>query len=451
MEEEREEGGISIGEIFRVIFSRKWLVLIITAVIAVAGTLGIYFGMNNSKREYVASFVLNLPGDDKTQIVYTYPDGTQFYYSDLVSAEILKEVKASDSAFDDIQVEAMANEGNISIVRTENQQKTEVVYTINVKANYFKNKEVARRFITKLANVPGSHLAEMNISYDLYIDRAKSAIDYETEINNLLNQVNYIVKQYNTLISSVGDVAVENGKTLSYYKQGLTAYVDEQKVLSNLLTEVQDKNYLKSEELIEKYKRDLTQLRKDLTKAEATLKNLLTLPDASGSNATVVKQQSDLVEDLKQKIKQLEIYTGTYKYEEGDEQGGEIREPVIGDAVPQEFTVALNQAYSTVEAFTAEYKDISSKVYGTSSMASFATSNVITTEGETGLIISFAISLVAGLIIAMIVGYIVGRVKLNKKSAKAAPATESTGEPAEAEVLAQVAATDAEEDKKNKK
>ena len=41
--EEKEEGGISIGDIFRTIFSQKWLALIITAVITVVGTVGIYF------------------------------------------------------------------------------------------------------------------------------------------------------------------------------------------------------------------------------------------------------------------------------------------------------------------------------------------------------------------------------------------------------------------------
>ena len=195
MEEEREESGISISEIFRVIFSQKWLVLIITAVIAVAGTLGIYFGMNNSKREFVASFVLNLPGDDKNQAVYTYPDGKQFYYSDLVSVDILKEVKSSDSAFDDIDVEVMADDGGISISRKENEQKTEIIYTVNVKASYFKNKEVARRFITKLANVPGAHLAEMNIGYDDNISNVEELTSYENVIAALEKQCTYLVSQ----------------------------------------------------------------------------------------------------------------------------------------------------------------------------------------------------------------------------------------------------------------
>lgn len=434
MEEEREEGGISIGEIFRIIFSQKWLVLIITAVIAVAGTLGIYFGMNNSKREYVASFVLNLPGDDKTQIIYTYPDGSQFYYSDLVSAEILKEVKSSDSAFDDIQVEAMANEGNISIVRTENQQKTEVVYTINVKANYFKNKELARRFITKLANVPGSHLAEMNIGYDNKISNVEDLTSYENVITAFEEQCNYLIGQYNQLTNQYkSDFVIRDGKTLNFYKTAIETFINKNKVLEKLSTEVKNEHLLKSIELKADYENELVQVERNLKREQFILDEMKVGSSDVSQNVTAVRDQAAKVADLMQRKEDLEKY---------------IAEGKLAD---EAFKTAIDEAYETVKGFTADFKYAAETVYSVALTVSFATSNVITTEGETGLIISFAISLVAGLIIAMIVGYIVGRVKLGKKAAKAAPAKESAGEPAEAEVLAQAAATDAEEDKKNKK
>ena len=59
MEEEIEngEGGITLGYIFRTIFSQKWLALIIAAVITVAGALGLYF-MGKSGTVYSVSFVL---------------------------------------------------------------------------------------------------------------------------------------------------------------------------------------------------------------------------------------------------------------------------------------------------------------------------------------------------------------------------------------------------------
>ncbi|MDE6104719.1 MAG: hypothetical protein K2G38_03405 [Clostridia bacterium] len=435
MEEEREEGGISIGEIFRVIFSQKWLVLIITAVIAVAGTLGIYFGMNNSKREYVASFVLNLPGDDKTQIIYTYPDGTQFYYSDLVSAEILKEVKASDSAFDDIEVEAMANDGNISIVRTENQQKTEVVYTINVKANYFKNKEVARRFITKLANVPGSHLAEMNIAYDNKISNVEDLTSYENMITAFEEQCTYLTGQYTQLTNQYkSDFIIRDGKTLNSYKTAIETFKDKNRVLEKLKTQVKDEHLLKSIELKADYENELVQVERNLKREQFILDEMKVGSSDVSQNVTAVRDQAAKVADLMQRKEDLEKY---------------IAEGKLAD---EAFKTAIDEAYETVKGFTADFKYAAETVYSVALTVSFATSNVITTEGETGLIISFAISLVAGLIIAMIVGYIVGRVKLGKKAAKAAPATANVSEPAEAEVLAQAAATDAEEDKtKNKK
>ena len=76
MENEIEnEGGITIGQIFRTIFSQKWLALIIAAVITLAGTLGLYF-LGKNDETYSVSFVLQLPNTgEATSSAYTYPDG----------------------------------------------------------------------------------------------------------------------------------------------------------------------------------------------------------------------------------------------------------------------------------------------------------------------------------------------------------------------------------------
>ena len=61
MEEEVEEEkrGITVGEVFRVAFTQKWLILIIAVIITIAGTLGIYFGYNKTKTQYAATFTVN--------------------------------------------------------------------------------------------------------------------------------------------------------------------------------------------------------------------------------------------------------------------------------------------------------------------------------------------------------------------------------------------------------
>ena len=81
-------------------------------------------------------------------------------------------------------------------------------------------------------------------------------------------------------------------------------------------------------------------------------------------------------------------------------------------------------------------------------MVSFATSNIISTEGEMSLLISLALSFIAGLIIAMIAGFITGRIVLKKRAAKAAAVGPQIVTEEYSETQAQAAVTDAEEKKK---
>ena len=57
MEEKSVRGeGTTLGDIFRVIFSQKWLALILAAVLTAVCVVGLYFGYNKSKKYYSVSF-----------------------------------------------------------------------------------------------------------------------------------------------------------------------------------------------------------------------------------------------------------------------------------------------------------------------------------------------------------------------------------------------------------
>ena len=130
---ERGEGGITIGEIFRTIFSQKWLALVIAAAITIVGTVGLYF-FGKQKEMYSVSFVLQLPNSgDASSTSYTYPDGESFYFTDLISSENLKAV-ASREEFQDINVNRMVKKSDISIARTVDRvddESTDGVYDLN--------------------------------------------------------------------------------------------------------------------------------------------------------------------------------------------------------------------------------------------------------------------------------------------------------------------------------
>ncbi len=434
-ENQREEGGISLKDIFRTIFSQKWIALAILIVVTLAGTVGIYFGVNNSKREYVASFVLNLPGDDGSKNYYTYPDGTTFYYSDLISKETLEKVKKSDDdAFNAVDIEKMADEGDISIDRTLNSDKSEATYILHVKANYFKNKEVAKLFIEKLANFPGSYLAEMNIAYDNKISNVDSLKSYENMISAFEEQCDDLMKQYQQFITQYKpDFRIRDGKTLQYYLNEIDTYVNKNKTLTVLKTRVQNEGLLKSEELKEDYKAELEQVKRDYARENSILEAMVAGSSEIQQNSIAIRDQAAKVADLTQRQKDLEKYIS--------------EDAKLAD---EDFKNTINNAYETVKGFTADFKYAAETVYSVALTVSFTTSNVITTAGETGIIKAFIISLVAGLILALLIGYVAGAVKQSKRQ-KSSAEVSAEAKLSEAEVVAQAAATDAEEDKSEKK
>lgn len=408
MEENTAREGKSLGEIFRVIFAQKWLALILAVVVTAVCALGLYFGYNKSKKVYAVSFELELAGSyNAEQFTHKFPDGTTFNYRNIISKENIENVKNSSDAYAKIDAKGLAGGGAISISRNITQlteASYETVYTLTAAADKFPNANVARDFLSALAAMPDKYLASMDIDYNVFLTTAQSALDYRTEIGDLLKQVKYLSDQYDALIEMYGDVALDGGRTLAFYKQKIASYVEDKKVLANLLTVAEEGLYLKNENLKEKYRFDVSQLEIEYTKANNTLQNLLSNDDTSGSasNATVIKQQSDLVEDLKRDKDLLNKY---------------INEGKSGEAIPESFIASLAEAHSTVEAFTEEYKQTSTAVYGKSSSVTFTSSNVLSVSGGMSILKIMIISLALGIIVALVAAYVAG-ICLKKKPAK---------------------------------
>ncbi|MGN0818570.1 MAG: hypothetical protein ACI4L9_06330, partial [Candidatus Coproplasma sp.] len=91
MEEMEEERGISIGEIFKVIFKRAWWVLGVTVAFLLAFVLVVQLWYNHSKSAYNLQYTIEYPDSDTG----LYPDGTAFRLSDVISLKTLNQIKAS--------------------------------------------------------------------------------------------------------------------------------------------------------------------------------------------------------------------------------------------------------------------------------------------------------------------------------------------------------------------
>ena len=288
-----EEGGVSVREIFRTIWLRKWVALAVAVALFLVCAISFFYGYNPSKKNYVMEFSLNLPGSDGSA-VYVYPDGTQFHYTDIISADTMRKVRDNNSEFADIDVDKMAAKGNINITRTtiteEKTNTSETYYTLSAKTTYFTGIAQAKNFLMSLADTPKTYLSPdyMSIDYEVYLPMARDAVDYETEIKFLKSQLGVLQHEYDDLISEYGGNFVgntESGKTLLAYSQEVKAYSDSG-ALDNLLSSIRENNFIKSEDCVPYYKDMLSTLKRERDVKQTALDNILK-SDGTGSSVII--------------------------------------------------------------------------------------------------------------------------------------------------------------------
>ncbi|MDE6504732.1 MAG: hypothetical protein K2L42_02560 [Clostridia bacterium] len=410
---QEEANGISLRDILKTIFTQKWLALIIAIVITVGGVLAIQLGYNNGQKYYTSQFSLVLPEDDKDGTRYTYPDGTPFQYADMVAYKSLNAVKETDERFADIDIDKIVKKGAISVSRDVSEEK-ETIYTLTAKASYFPNGGVARDFLVALANVPVKYLSMMNVDYNVYLSLYADADDYESEISLLNSQLDYVVKEFETLIKNYGGNFVANGKTLSAHYNEAKAYADKNK-LDVLFAQVREEGILKSEDSKEKYAAQKVEIDNRLEIAQATLDVLLKGTENGQGNivyvdAEVLKNQSDLVQELTQQKKALEKYSTS------------------ANINPDFENAAIKPEYDKVKGYTDTLSNIVGVVYEKASSVAFTSVNAVTLSGGMGMLTSVLLCLIAGLVIACLVAYIVGAKKQKKEQSSADHALNSQNE-----------------------
>lgn len=438
-ENERTEGGITIGDIFRTIFSQKWLALIIAVVVTLVGILGIYFGLNSIRKNYSVTFILKLPNSADSPTSYSYPDGKRFHFSDMVSSENLEKVKNSSRDFENVDVTKMVQQGDISITRVIEETATgsnifESNFTISVKANYFNSKDIARNFLITLTEVPKKYLTEMDIDYDTYLTSASEALTYDTQLNYLQSQANYLTSQYSSFISSYGgNFVVNNGKTLNAYKSEIDVFNSNNRI-TQLKNEALEQGYIKSELSLNEYKSQKFEYNRQLEVEKKVYQELVELLQENHSstifdNPQIIEQRRT-INNLLQKIDDLDRY-------------------IEGKQINEQFATSVSEVETSLKKFTSDFSVVASAVYSNASSVSYSDSNIVAVSGEMGLIKAALLSLAVGIILAAIVAYIVGYVKKSKiNSIK--PVTVPVYQEAQLQIAATEDNKDTEENKDDK-
>lgn len=435
MNEENEEKSITISEIWRRIWSQKWLFLAIIFAVTLVGTLVVQFAWNRTgRKEYVVGFSLNLPDDGQTDEQrangYRYSDGNVFYFGEYISEKTLATVKDSNPAFESLDIATLAQKEAISCTETysaggganEKDNFERRTFEIRAEQRYFANETQARAFLTALAEYPVTLQQSTLLEENIYLreDDYKNALTFEDQIEYLRKQIDYLSGRY---------LALAEIANFSADKQSFDAWAQRQD-LDSLLVEARVNNYLKDYNVsIGKYENLLKEIDDKIEDKKAVLEGVTGVVPGAGAMSSdnlagVVRDLEDEITNLtRQKttmLNYIDAYYPGYKNSYERRSADPVVKGALDAAHVQEaaaFSAKIDSVYNNLvgeDGYIAHYEDLRDKVYSNLANVVYSSSRVVTEyhAHDVGLAITLVVSLLLGVLLGGVVAFIVGTTRL---------------------------------------
>ena len=407
-EEYDTDDGLSIIELSKVFFgiSRKRRIqfAIVCASVAVIVFVILHFAYNYRNTLYTAEFDYEIPSlidtksEDGVVTSTNYLDGTPFNINSVVTMNNLNRTKNSNAEFQDIDVEEIFLESEISA--SKNSDK-DYPYTVSINKKYFSSEEQAKKFFTELINYPivVSESLVKSINNSAYLLQAqRTDISFDDAINNLIYQSDYIISTYDTLIKNSPEVYVYyDGKMVKFNElKNISSSRIDALGLSLLLSQVEDNHYVRNKDNADVQKKlqlkyaNLQSEKKKLDSIVANYKDMM-------SNISVLNEEqfTEFIKAVERKAVvdyQVGVYAG---YTGPDATDSPETEVAIEDAI-EELTEITN-------ILTAAQKRAYS---GSASTVYYSTNKVVSETGNINLIISLVGSLIIGILVSGIVNIV---------------------------------------------
>ncbi len=412
--DEEERDGLTVREILRVIFSQKWLALIIAAIITIGGTLGLYFGYNAANAEYTRIFTISIPGSDNLNPVF--PDNSPFDYRDIISRENLVSAKAADEAFKDIDISTMYRNREISITRSTNQitsENIEMSYIVSVNSKYFSDSNQASDFIDELVKMPVNYLLGLSGEQDAYLSDYGLSNFYEDNILVLKNQLNHLQEGTDLLVTSTGNSSsiALLGKIKRF---GSKLEIADADLRENLYVHNVEEVYSKYSKLYASVTREIEYKQEEIERIYG---------NAAGNNGGIF-QPTERVEELAAEITSLRREADLYR--DYVEKYGDIGSPVPDVTTPAEGSAEFAQQLAALKdelaALTDEYEATLSAYYSQYSLVTY--DGALIMSGGINIIVCILISLIVGVIVAAAVSFFIGLKKRRSSNVQQAPSAD---------------------------
>ena len=453
---ENQEEGITLGQLFKVVFGRnkqrKILFLCLLVGITLFGILAIKLVYNTSKDTYTAQFNWTTVGlsDGK------YVDGSTFNYKELQTSDVLNEVKDSNDEFSSISVENMLGDFTITYVteKDDDDNVTNQYYQISVLKKYFKNKTQAADFIKAVADYPINENIEKLDSINLTsnLTNYSSSVVYDNQVTYLTNQYNLLVSYYDTLTSAYGDVQLSSGSTVSATKALLVAHFTDY-TFSKLTLDISNYGYVKNydyyeSQIVSALDDELTSYQTNKAKYDALedARDKLISQASSSSNlqdlqlesyntemVSLLEANKDLLVEMIVNLRKLARDTSAYANEEALEaafsdialifnqnDSDTTNDDVTTDAFKSIYT-ALESApsvetfesnittyyYEPLVELTSTLKSVESEVVTNYSKTTFESGAIVVLDEEMSTATAVVASVLVGFVVACVVNFVI--------------------------------------------
>ncbi len=434
---EKEEGGVTLGGIFRTIGKKIWIVVAATVVVTLIAVLMFALVINPARTTSSMSFRIEYPTSDSAK----YPDGSPFSYRDLISYEVLEEAKASSEAFSSLDVKDLLKEDDISVSVNAAPDGSDAVYTLSIKTSHFKKQETVERYLRAVADTLVARIKTNASELEFGIDAETfHSASFSEQLAFLKSQKQTITDQYNQWISLYTASYRVNGKTLANYLADVTVvYGDstrtsfEKELANKGFDEIDLNSYETAKEAIDVLidqlleeqafnQKIIDELRKDLAGSgsgdqstvraaegvRATVDSVVdssTDKETNGSSVIIMPGDLGLSEMLASYLKRnAEIEFQLEIFQTKDSATGAL---VANDKPVRDFRAKVNKQFVSLSEAAKTLSAVSKSIYEKDTYASFESQSLNVNGGMSIVIVAVGVFVVVFLV-ACVIAYFVG-------------------------------------------
>lgn len=407
---DQEEKGISFAQLLKILFGRKWVLLVAIIVTLIVGILFGTLYYNNKKVVYTTSYTY--VSDDLSNGAYA--DGSSYNYNQILNLDVFNEIKKSDDSFEKLDVDKIYNSSAITINETREQiqdnsdyNKIKISYSLSTLKSYYPSYEVAQMFIEKLSQYPIEKQKTIidSLTYNAYLNSYANSNTYEQKVNLLLLQKELLDLNYEKLSKLYGDVVVGD-TTVDSSMNNFKLYFQTHS-LEELLNQIAAEGFILTyQNVLSELKVEKNALELKKSKNEEKIVNLqnqiqVLIDKVGTSNISSVDLDAYNEKISALTLENVDIDFQISVIDKKIANNGSTDSEYVSKIT--EFETVMNNFYLKLKEFTDEYKYISTNVEENNTYILYSTSNILSQTGGLNILIIIVASLVFGLIIGCVI------------------------------------------------